>query len=89
MPSRNSTNELADRFQTYFKEEISSIREAIPITVQTCLTSFKGNTILDKFESATEDEIREIIGTYGINCSPEDPIPVSLIKNNLDTFIPI
>ena len=45
--------------------------------------------VLEVFEPATEEEIRSIITTYGINCSPEDPIPVSLLKNNIDTFIPI
>ena len=89
LPSHNSSNELADRFQTFFKVKISSIREAIPTIEETCVTSFKGDTVLDKFKPATEDEIREIIGTYGTNCSPEDPIPASLMKNNLDTFIPI
>ena len=61
MPSHNSTNELADRFQTYFTEKISIIREAISTSVETSLKSSKGDTILDKFESATEYEIREII----------------------------
>ena len=37
----------------------------------------------------TEDELRSIIQSYGINCSPEDPIPVSLLKPNADLFIPI
>ena len=47
LPSHNSSNELADRFQTFFKEKISSIREAIPTIEETCVTSFKGDTVLD------------------------------------------
>ena len=45
--------------------------------------------VLQAFEPATEDEIHSIIATYGINCSPDDPVPASILKNNLDTFVPI
>ena len=45
---------------------------------------------LREFEPATEEEIREIVVEYGMKCSPEDPIPASLLKKtDLDVFIPI
>lgn len=28
-----------------------------------------------------------MISSYGVNCSPEDPIPLNLIKSNVDCFI--
>ena len=40
-------------------------------------------------EPTTEDELKSIILTYGVNCSAEDPIPVTLLKDNLDFFIQI
>ena len=45
---------------------------------------------LFSFRPATEDEIREIVADYGTKCSPEDPVPASLLKKlDLDVFIPI
>ena len=37
----------------------------------------------------TDEEIRHIIKTYGVKCSPEDPVPVKVLNENLDTFVPI
>ena len=33
--------------------------------------------------------IRSMIVAYGIKGSPEDHIPISLLKNNIDVFVPI
>ena len=41
------------------------------------------------FDLTDENEIRSVITTYGINCSPVDPIPIQLLKNNVYLFIPI
>lgn len=90
LPSHNSTEELANRFQTYFREKILNIRKIFPTIVNPETVVFPdSNLVLDAFEPATEDEIISIIAEYGMNCSPEDPIPISLLKNNIDIFIPI
>ena len=44
---------------------------------------------LSRFEETTEDEIHQIIKTYGIKCSPEDPAPVKVLTDNMLTFLPI
>ena len=41
-----------------------------------------------EFEPATLDEIISIVKSYGVKCSPEDPVPASLIYPNTDTFTP-
>ena len=91
LPSHNSNTELAENFKLYFKEKISNIRKTFPTSDirsnnETILDSMKA---LYTFEPTTEDELRSVILTCGINCSPEDPVPISLLKNNLDLFIPI
>ena len=53
------------------------------------ISNFDQTHVLSTLEAATEEEIRLVISTRGINCSPEDPVPIALLKNNLDTFIPI
>ena len=37
---------------------------------------------------ATADELKQIVMTYGIKCSPDDPVPAFLLKENVDVFIP-
>ena len=47
------------------------------------------STRLLEFEPTTEEEILHIITTHGVKCSPEDPVPVKVLKENLNVFIPI
>ena len=79
LPAHDSKVELASRFNKYFKDKISDIRKSFPPyqSVSDDKGSFTG-TVLDTFEPATEEEIRSLISTHGIKCSPEDPIPASL-----------
>ena len=44
---------------------------------------------MSSFESTTPDEIRQIIQSYGIKCSPDDPIPSNILKSSIDVFVPI
>ena len=91
LPTHDSSVELANKFQTYFKEKIDIIRNQFPTSSEHTsnnIDTFTG-TILETFEPATEDEIRSIIMEYGIKCSPEDPVPAKLLKNCYETFIPI
>ena len=91
LPSHDSSKKLAEQFKTYFNGKIGDIRESFPSSV----TSSSIEPFLDHknalyaYGPTTEDEVRSIIQSYGINCSPEDPIPVSLLKPNADLFIPI
>ena len=39
--------------------------------------------------STTPDEIRQLVLSYGIKCSPDGPIPSNVLKECIDTFIPI
>ena len=91
LPSHSSGVELANQFKIYFKEKISDIRKSFPLKANQTFdaSTFNNGSVLDVFEPASEDEIRSIILTYGVKCSPEDPIPVQLLNRNLDVFIPI
>ena len=88
LPSHNSSGELASRFNTYFKDKISKIRESFPPSETISENMFNG-TYLETFKMATEDEIRSIIKVHGFKCSPEDPVPAPLLKSCIDTFVPI
>ena len=49
----------------------------------------KSSVTLQSFEPTTCDEVREIVTSHGIKCSPEDPLPSTFLKLNIDFFIPI
>ena len=89
LPSHNCKKELANRFQSYFKEKIMNIRKSFQPAQSSQIFTEECNVALNAFGLCTEDELRAIISEYGVNCSPEDPIPLSLLKNNIETFIPI
>ena len=92
LPTANSDEELANKFQVYFKEKISKIREEFTInsdyTVDPTILPVNFET-LSTFELATEDELHAIIMSYGISCSPDDPIHVNMLSNNIDLILPL
>ena len=89
LPKASSDTLLANNFQQYFKEKISNIRHSFPPTEPPPAVPTPENIqAFDKFELATEDEIHAIVQSFGVSCSPEDPIPAKLLNDNSDTLIP-
>ena len=89
LPKADSDKELANRFQTYFKEKIEKIRASFTTQMGFGLGVSSPNVEkLTRFEPTNEEEVRQIIKSHGLKCSPEDPVPVELILPNLDIFIP-
>ena len=39
------------------------------------------------FESVTQDELRRIVSSFGVKCSPEDPIPAKLLTKYVNKFL--
>ena len=91
LPESESDIELANRFLKYFTEKIDKIRSTFPKdapVINVKMTPPAGKLV--SFRPATEEEIREIVDEYGTKCSPEDPVPTSLLKRvDTDIFIPI
>ena len=87
----DSPLELAEKFKTFFRDKINNIRESFTSTIEedSQKINFSGNSLLASFHLTTEEELRSIIKSYGVNCSPEDPIPIMLLKNNTEFFLPI
>ena len=72
-------------------EKVNNIRKTFPSSISPCRKSpiLEDKLALYTFELTTENEIKSVIKTYGINTSPVDPIPIQLLKNNVDLFISI
>ena len=63
-----------------------NIRKTFTTAQRNYTYSVECNTVLNDFEPSTEDEIHTIISEYGINCSPDDPVPAYLLKNNIEFY---
>ena len=92
LPDTNSENEMANSFMKHFTNKIEKIRDTFEKETQSNFNALQNADVSNKlliFEAATSDEILQIVLSYGVKCSPEDPIPANPIKKNIDVFLPI
>jgi hypothetical protein len=90
LPSAKSEKELANSFLSYFQQKIEKIREKFPKRGKSLNSTdaYTGTQLLSDFAPASEDEIREIITSHKVKCSPEDPLPAGMLTTHLDTLLP-
>ena len=90
LPVTKSDADLANSFLNYFTEKVEIIRSTFRNDPEATITNtpFKAQGKLAVFNSVTEDDIRQIVLSFGIKCSPEDPIPADVLKTNVDLFVP-
>ena len=90
LPEAKSDIELANSFLKYFTEKINKIRSTFQNSPELPTDNeCKVNNKLSTFDYTTEDEIKQIVSTHGVKCSPEDPVPMDLIKDHLIVFGPL
>ena len=80
----------ADRILIYFKQKIDKIHASFKEPTADLSTRLPDANIklLSIFEPTTAEEIRKIVNTFGVKCSPEDPAPAPLLSTNMDTLLP-
>ena len=91
LPSRDSDKELANNFSNFFYQKIDTIRKSFFNHADSC-AHVESQTIackLSSFVSTDECEIRNIIMKSPLKSCNLDPIPTSLIKQNIHVFVPI
>ena len=95
LPSHDCVKDLADKFITYFNDNISNIRkdlEKAPIsasqTPQDIFNKFDGE-VLDSFAEVSEDDVRKILHSSPTKSCTLDPIPTWLLKKCEDELIPV
>lgn len=89
LPEATSDKELANTFMNFFNEKIQKIRSAFPSVQKRTYNMLETNAVLSEFVPATNDEILKCVMSFGIKCSPEDPIPAPVLKAHTETFVPI
>ena len=89
LPSTFDSDDLPNVFSDYFAEKIRTIRNNFPPPNPTACpdTSFAGNPLLT-FESVTDEFVLKIINSASVKSCELDPIPTTLLYENLDIFLP-
>ena len=91
LPKSTSEKDLADKFLACFKEKIMEICASFTENEDHSIPqgdNYYNGELLYEFEPTTEEEIKEIIASHGLKCSPEDPVPIGLLSSHIDVFIP-
>ena len=89
LPSRFDSDDLPNVFSDYFTEKIRTIRNNFPPPNPTACpdTSFAGNPLLT-FEPVTDEFVLKIINSTSAKSCELDPIPTTLLYENLDILLP-
>ena len=90
LPDHTDALQLANEFNDYYLTKIEKLHKSIPVAVnrtEVQQDEFMGKE-LSTFEPTTEEELREIIKTFGIKISPKDPIPADVLKSVMDIALP-
>ena len=93
LPNCSSNTHLADEFDSFFIEKISTIRSNLQTAVETDSDLFKFDTKYEGFTmkditSSNEEETREIITNASSKSSELDPLPTYLLKQCIDCLLP-
>ena len=89
LPSTFDSDDLPNVFSDYFTEKIRTIRNNFPPPNPTAGpdTSFAGNPLIT-FESVTDGFVLKIIYSASAKSCELDPIPTTLLCENLDILLP-
>ena len=89
LPSCESSEELASKFNSFFKNKIHDIRKSFPPCTHVNEPSEFLGVPLDIFRPATLEEIKSIVSKHGLKCSPDDPLPSKLLSSLTDILLPV
>ena len=92
LPQSENTEDLANKFNTYYTEKVEKIRATIPPVQRDTMADksykkFEGLT-LDYFEPVTVDELRDIINSSNTKTAYHDPLPKPLLDQVMDNILP-
>ena len=94
LPSHDSPRELCDRMAKFFHDKIQDIHEGLATLQDHTLNlepdpAYLGENPFTDFSLVSQDEVEKIIK----KCAPKscclDPVPTKLVKECLDTLLPI
>ena len=98
LPSAKSNKDLADQFGNFYSDKIVKLRKEIDetrsittndiiYTNDICKENL--NSTLSEFCFTSQEDTRKLIRSLNNKHHPDDPIPVWLLKEKEDVFIPV
>ena len=88
LPPSDSIKEVVDKFNDYFVNKVENIRSQFPnVDKHDSAPTFKGE-VLASFTPTSEEEIMSILKETELKTSSVDPLPASLMRDNLDVLLP-
>ena len=101
LPIYDSAQDLATRFNNFFVQKITNIRDDLK-TIVDSLPQSRGNTTesnsqnfpssppaLHTFSPASQEEVKKLIMTTKTTQCSLDPIPTKLVKECIDALLPV
>ena len=91
LPPSDDLQTVVDNFNSYFTKKIDDIRNTfsdIPAIDSSRESTGANLSKLERFTPATIDEIRSIIEDTGLKTSTNDPLPQSIIKEDIEFWLP-
>ena len=90
LPPTESLQNTVEEFNNFFSSKIDAIRQSFSnsrLTSISLMDNFSGQK-LTEFEPTNVEELKDILKSVNIKSCASDPIPASLMKENLEVFLP-
>ena len=82
---------LANEFNSFFCDKITNIRNSFPPSSSLASNNIENedsSAVLHHFNLISLDDLRNIITGMIVKTSPDDPLPASVLKPNLEVLLP-
>ena len=92
LPPSESLQSVVDEFNQYFTDKINLIRSNFPDSSHEVNNSgeiFSAEQKLTEFKSVTVEDIRSILKDSGIKTSSIDPLPSTILEEDIDSWLPL
>jgi hypothetical protein len=89
LPTHSDSQGLAKQFADFFDEKIAKIRQEFLDVTEVQDDTDDQPPLLSKFTLITEEELKKIIMSGNSKSCMLDPIPTTLLKDSLDTLLPV
>ena len=95
LPKHTSDEALANRFNSFFLTKIENIHSQLSDATQRTsagvypLDNPTFNSVLDQFQSVTEEEVTKLLKSSNLKSSQDDPIPAWLLQECTSELMPL
>ena len=89
LPTHTNAEFLANSFAQFFTDKIAAIRESFPPPNINTDHPNEPTATMDSFQPIAMEKLKKLVLSGNSKCCSLDPIPTSLLKEHLDTLLPV